>query len=104
MNIPFAMFYSTKKEYKMPTPEEIITSVHDELKAGRKIEAIKIIKQATGMGLKESKDIADDGAVDLKPEMIVNLEPVPGSQGCGGTAAAVILMGVGLLYLFTRIS
>jgi hypothetical protein len=82
----------------MSTPEQIIQAVHDELEAGRKIQAIKIIRQATGLGLKESKEIADDDAADLTPEMITNLEPGSDSQGCGGKAAAAILLGLSLFY------
>ena len=82
----------------MSTPEQIIQAVHDELEAGRKIQAIKIIRQATGLGLKESKEIADDDAADLTPEMITNLEPGSDSQGCDGKAAAAILLGLSLFY------
>lgn len=34
-------------------------AIHDALASGNKIEAIKIVREATGMGLKESKEAID---------------------------------------------
>ncbi len=41
-----------------PTPEEC-QRIADALAAGRKIEAIKTYREATGKGLKEAKDFID---------------------------------------------
>ena len=40
--------------------------VEDEIRAGRKIEAIKLYRQATELGLKESKDAVEDMERNLK--------------------------------------
>lgn len=87
----------------MTDEEKKIKEIQACLDGGRKIEAIKMIRLATGLGLKESKDLADDGLVDLKPEMITNLEDAPEAKGCG-SAAAILLLGVGILYSLTLIA
>lgn len=40
-------------------PDHIATKVMQALREGKKIEAIKLFKDETGMGLKESKDIIE---------------------------------------------
>ncbi|MFT5127274.1 MAG: ribosomal protein L7/L12 [Rhodothermales bacterium] len=45
----------TGKEDLNMTPEEIINRISEEVKAGKKIQAIKILRQATGLGLREAK-------------------------------------------------
>lgn len=44
--------------------------IHDALSRGSKIEAIKILREATGLGLKESKDLIDhlDGSVERRDD------------------------------------
>ncbi|PKO50861.1 MAG: 50S ribosomal protein L7/L12 [Betaproteobacteria bacterium HGW-Betaproteobacteria-20] len=40
--------------------QQLPLSAIDALKQGRKIEAIKLIRQLNGLGLKEAKDLIDD--------------------------------------------
>ena len=42
---------------------ETRTAIATALAAGRKIEAIKILREATGMGLRESKEAVEDGRI-----------------------------------------
>jgi ribosomal protein L7/L12 len=76
-----------------PTQEQI-DSIQEELAGGRKIGAIKIYREATGKGLKESKEFIDALAVRLKeedPEKYAAL-----ATSTGGGCASVLLIAVGL--------
>lgn len=46
-----------RKEHVLP--DHVTAQIMDSLRKGNKIEAIKIFKDATGLGLKESKDIVE---------------------------------------------
>ena len=65
------------------------------LKAGKKIEAIKVYREATGFGLKESKEAVEALA---KAEGVV----MPESPGCGSASALFLAAGSALLYLLIR--
>jgi hypothetical protein len=82
----------------MSSPEEIIESVHAALKAGQKIQAIKIVRHATGLGLKEAKELVDHNLATLKPSDIKNVDLLPQSQGCGAKAAAFLIAASLLQY------
>jgi len=41
------------------TPDSLTADVLQQVRAGRKIEAIKLYRQATGLGLKEAKDAVE---------------------------------------------
>lgn len=43
------------------SPPDIRTQIEAALAAGKKIEAIKLLRAATGMGLKDAKDAVEDG-------------------------------------------
>jgi len=45
-------------DWMSPTHPELGT-VRDNVKTGRKIQAIKIVREKTGLGVKEAKDIMD---------------------------------------------
>lgn len=48
-----------KQTNKMTLPADIIQELHRLISEGRKIEAIKRVREFTGAGLKESKDCID---------------------------------------------
>lgn len=51
----------------MPEPtEEQIREITDALLKGRKIEAIKIYREATGVGLKEAKEFIEELTATLR--------------------------------------
>lgn len=75
------------------TPEQT-DEIADALAAGRKIEAIKIYRSATGQGLKEAKDFIDalvPRLVEQDPEKYKALS-ASGGSGC----ASVVFVLVGL--------
>ena len=76
-----------------PSIEE---QVAEALSTGRKIEAIKIYREATGKGLKESKDFIDElipRLIDQDPERFAALTNT--GAGCG-TSAGLLLFAVAL--------
>lgn len=67
-------------------------AVNEAILGGRKIEAIKIYREATGVGLKEAKDAVEElekGSRQNKPE---KLTLRTGKSGCLGVVAAVALL------------
>ena len=87
----------------MTEDQELSPEIYQALAAGRKIEAIKLIREETGLGLAEAKDIADvlsgHGAAD-------HTSPPPALKeegGAGGFLAIVIAIVIaGLMYVFFR--
>lgn len=77
------------------TPAELESQVRTLIKSSRKIEALKLIRSATGLGLKESKQIVDNmstGATladSLAPQLNVVL-PEGFRDGINDTALAEI--------------
>ena len=41
-------------------PESVLEEIAEQIRAGRKIEAIKLMREATGLGLKEAKEAVED--------------------------------------------
>ena len=77
-----------------PTPDHM-DRIAAALEAGRKIEAIKLYREATCKGLKEAKDFIDALAPKLyaqDPEKYARLAPGKGS-GC----ASAVLVALALL-------
>lgn len=72
-------------------PEDDAKKMTDFIFAGQKIAAIKMYKEASGLGLKESKDIIDALEKQLREECPENFAHAA-KAGCG----AVVLIG-GLL-------
>lgn len=84
-------------------PEQI-EQISDLLATGRKIEAIKLYREATGRGLREAKEFVEELVPRLKaqdPDRFANL-----SSGYGCTSVFVLCIGmsgaalIGLLQRF----
>ncbi|MBT9503232.1 MAG: ribosomal protein L7/L12 [Burkholderiaceae bacterium] len=65
-----------------PLPPEVLAA----LQRGNKIEAIKLMRQLTGLGLKEAKD-----AVEASPEHAQLGQGSPGEVGRSGSIGWVLL-------------
>lgn len=66
--------------------------VAEALSTGRKIDAIKIYREATGKGLKESKDFIDElipRLIDQDPERFAALNNT--AAGCGTSAGLLLI-------------
>lgn len=72
----------------------------DALATGRKIEAIKLCRQASGMGLKEAKEYVEKLTAPLleqEPEKYAALKSTP-----GGGCTSVILLSLTLGWMLIR--
>ena len=65
---------------------EQIDAIRQALFCGRKIEAIKVYREATGKGLKESKEFIDALSARLRDEEPEKFS-APSGGGCMGAAA-----------------
>ena len=84
----------------MPTPPQLTPEQRqafaEALYAGRKIEAIKQLREASGLGLKESKDILDKLEAELRtvhPERFT----AKSSKGSCAVALMIIVVMTGVL-------
>ena len=59
---------------------------------GRKIEAIKLYRAATGVGLKEAKDAVDEIEKDLRQREPGKFAKPAGKSGCMSVVAVVALL------------
>ncbi len=78
--------------------DDVRQQILNALIAGRKIEAIKLYRAATGKGLKEAKDFIDLLAKEMgerDPELLKNDQ-----SGCLGNAVVALMIG-GLVYWVT---
>ena len=60
--------------------------------AGRKIEAIKLHRKATGSGLAEAKRAVEDLEVDLRRRSPENFIASANKKGCAGVLVCAVLM------------
>ena len=63
-----------------PIPEELARRIREALFAGRKIEAIKLHREQTGLGLKESKEAVERLEAELR---VASPESFTKSAGAG---------------------
>ena len=74
--------------------------VREALRRGRKIEAIKIYREARGVGLKDAKEAVERmAAEDAGDSSVAGHSAVRSSSGCG----SVVLAAIGLLLLLTMV-
>ncbi len=82
---------------KFDLSDDQIQQVQAEIFAGRKISAIKLCREFTGQGLKETKDFVEALETELRRTTPNSFTAPPGGQGCVGAAAAIVIIaGVAL--------
>jgi glycyl-tRNA synthetase beta subunit len=69
---------------------QIIETIH----RGAKIEAIKLYMEATGVGLKESKDAVEAIEAGLEPRPAGSKDPFAKKAGCFGVLAMLVAMAL----------
>ena len=93
-----------------------LPAVVDALRKGNKIEAIRLLREKSGLGLKEAKDVIDRAPMQpsaikqsvpnmsAPPTALPGLSPgeVPQTKGSRWWIAAVIVAGAMLYYYFSR--
>ena len=67
-------------------------AITTEIFGGRKIEAIKLYREATGLGLKEAKDAVDGMEKDLRQREPNKFAKPAGKSGCISVVAVVALL------------
>jgi ribosomal protein L7/L12 len=75
--------------------DEIREEIKAAIFAGRKIEAIKLYRDATGLGLKEAKEFIDKLQAALKKESPESFT----ANSAGGCAGSFVVL-IGLIFLF----
>jgi ribosomal protein L7/L12 len=67
-------------------------AIDAEIFGGRKIAAIKLYREATGIGLKEAKDAIEDIEKDLRQSQPEKFAHNAGKSGCLSVVAVVALL------------
>ena len=67
-------------------------AINADIFGGRKIEAIKLYREATGVGLKEAKDAVDGMEKDLRQREPNKFAKPAGKSGCMSVVAVVALL------------
>ena len=70
--------------------DELPDEVRYAIEAGKKIEAIKLLREARGIGLKEAKDAIDP--------LFEEHAPAGARGGCGGALFALVTLGAALAH------
>jgi hypothetical protein len=73
---------------EQPLPGSADAQVRALLQERRKIEAIKVCRESTGLGLKEAKERVEA----IEREMGLPGRSTPGSAGCLGVAILVVIV------------
>ena len=78
----------------MPSPlsDDLLKSLTDALLQGQKIQAIKLCREATGLGLKEAKDTVEELETSLREKFPDKFATAPKGKGC--LNGAVVLLGL----------
>ena len=88
----------------MPTliPNDKMSALADLIARDRKIEAIKLYRELTGLGLKEAKDQVEALESSLRAKAPARFGPVPKRGGCLGGAAILCLCAVFVICWIAR--
>jgi hypothetical protein len=74
-----------------PLPDEVAADVRAAILAGHKIQAIKLYRNATGVGLKEAKDFIEAVEAELRQTDPESFAPQT-KKGCAGMVIAIALL------------
>lgn len=81
-------------------PEDQLDAIQAAIFQGSKIEAIKLYRKATGLGLKEAKDAVEEMEAELRassPEKFGARKGGGGCMGVMGIMGIMILVGINML-------
>lgn len=85
------------------TPQQT-DAIIDALYGGRKIEAIKLYREATRTGLAEAKGFVDGLETELRARHPEKFRAAPGGKGCviGAAVHAAVLAAIAIAILLIR--
>ncbi len=75
-----------------PITDDESQAIQSAIFQGRKIEAIKLYRQATGFGLKEAKDAVDQMEAELRASSPEQFSAKSGGGGCMGALVLFCLV------------
>jgi len=82
-----------------PISDQQVSALSTCVLKGRKIEAIKLYREMTGLGLQEAKDAIDEMEKSLRMSSLDANSPRPQSKGCLGVLVVGLLCsGVFITY------
>jgi ribosomal protein L7/L12 len=100
---------SAAKPHAQPAPGGFPPAAADALRRGHKIEAIRIVREHNGLGLKEAKDLVErheqlmvPTVEGLSPRNGLSPGEVPRSSGRVTWVLVVVAIVVGVVYHFMR--
>jgi len=80
-----------------PLSDEQLSAIKDALFQGRKIEAIKLYREATHVGLAEAKDAVEKLELELRKVSPGKFSTTPSGKGCLGVLVVMCATTVLLL-------
>ena len=80
-----------------PITDEQIETLSACVFQGRKIEAIKLYREMTGLGLKEAKDAVEELETSLRTSAPDKFTAAPQGKGCLGVIVVGLLCGTGFV-------
>jgi hypothetical protein len=87
-----------------PIPDEVVQEIGNLLRAGQKIDAIKLYREHSGKGLKESKEFVEAIEADLRAKNPGSFTAPAGGKGCltafvlcGLAAGVIVIVATALL-------
>jgi ribosomal protein L7/L12 len=70
--------------------DDVMQHIADLIRRGRKIEAIKVLREATGVGLKEAKEAVDRLSAEMEGQAPIPMPDAPGApEGQEGVIALI---------------
>jgi hypothetical protein len=86
----------------IPTPDQTAAVLADLIFRGRKIEAIKLYRESTRVGLKEAKEAIEELEASLRQASPEKFTVAPRGKGCFGTAAVLGVCGAAIVWWWTQ--
>ncbi|MBL8858389.1 MAG: ribosomal protein L7/L12 [Planctomycetes bacterium] len=83
-------------------PPEQRTAITEAIYAGRKIEAIKELRNVSGLGLRESKEVVETIERELRVAHPERFAGTASKAGCGSAAVFLVALAVPLAIVCLR--
>lgn len=85
-----------------PIPDDQIAALRELVFQRRKIDAIRLYREITGLGLKESKEAVEELESSLTRESPERFVARPQNKGCLGLVLLVVIAAVAVAWLVRR--
>ena len=86
----------------VPIPENQLSAIRNALVEGRNIEAIKLCREATSVGLAEAKDAVEKLEQELKASSPEKFTSAPAGKGCFALMMTIFAFVLLVLFLAVR--